>query len=151
MAGMRVGYAIGREDTLKPLAKLKMPYNVSVLGIAAAIAALSNPTHIAQERERNTKVRAFTIKALDDLGCKASESQGNFLFVDVGRPAKDFRDACAKQGVIVGRDFPPFEKTHARISVGTMEEMQKATAVFRSVLRPGSTPTGGQIEEESWR
>jgi histidinol-phosphate aminotransferase len=151
MAGMRVGYAIGREDTLKPLAKLKMPYNVSVLGIAAAIAALSDAKHIDEERERNTKVRAFTVKALDDLGCKASESQGNFLFVDVGRPAKDFRDACAKQGVIVGRDFPPFEKTHARISVGTMEEMQKATAVFRSVLRPGSTSTGGRSEEESWR
>jgi histidinol-phosphate aminotransferase len=151
MAGMRVGYAIGRQDTLKPLAKLKMPYNVSVFGIAAAIAALSDAKHIDEERERNTKVRAFTVKALDDLGCKGSESQGNFLFVDVGRPAKDFRDACAKQGVIVGRDFPPFEKTHARISVGTMEEMQKATAVFRSVLRPGSTPTGGRSEEESWR
>jgi histidinol-phosphate aminotransferase len=151
MAGMRVGYAIGREDTLKPLAKLKMPYNVSVLGIAAAIAALSDAKHIDEERERNTKVRAFTVKALDDLGCKASESQGNFLFVDVGRTAKDFREACAKQGVIVGRDFPPFEKTHARISVGTMEEMQKATAVFRSVLRPGSTSTGGRSEEESWR
>ncbi len=151
MAGMRVGYAIGREDTLKPLAKLKMPYNVSVFGIAAAIAALSDAKHIDEERERNTKVRAFTVKALDDLGCKGSESQGNFLFVDVGRPAKDFRDACAKQGVMVGRDFPPFEKTHVRISVGTMEEMQKATAVFRSVLRPGSTSTGGRIEEESWR
>ena len=86
-----------------------------------------------------------------DEVAKASESQGNFLFVDVGRPAKDFREACAKQGVIVGRDFPPFEKTHARISVGTMEEMQKAAAVFRGVLRPGSTSTGGRIEEESWR
>jgi len=151
MAGMRIGYAIGRADTLKRLAVLKMPYNVSVFGIAAAIAALNDARHIDEERARNTKVRAFTIKALDELGCKSSESQGNFLFVDVGRPAKDFREACAKQGVIVGRDFPPFEKTHARISVGTIEEMQKATAVFRSVLRPGSTPTGGRSEEESWR
>ena len=151
MAGMRIGYAIGRADTLKRLAVLKMPYNVSVFGIAAAIAALNDARHIDEERARNTKVRAFTVKALEDLGCKASESQGNFLFVDVGRPAKDFREACAKQGVMVGRDFPPFEKTHARISVGTMDEMQKATAVFRSVLRPASTATGGRIEEESWR
>jgi histidinol-phosphate aminotransferase len=151
MAGMRIGYAIGRADTLKRLAVLKMPYNVSVFGIAAAIAALNDARHIDEERARNTKVRAFTIKALDELGCKSSESQGNFLFVDVGRPAKDFREACAKQGVIVGRDFPPFEMTHARISVGTMEEMEKAAAVFRSVLRPGSASIGGRIEEESWR
>ena len=151
MAGMRVGYAIGRAETMKPLEKLKMPYNVSVFGIAAAIAALGGSKHIDAERERNTKVRAYTIKALDEMGCKTAESQGNFLFADVGKPAKDFREACAKQGIVVGRDFPPFEKTHVRISIGTLEEMQKATAVFRSLLRPISTSIGARLGEESWR
>ena len=65
-------------------------------------------------------MRAFTVKALQEMGAKSADSQGNFLFADIGRPAKDFRDACAKQGVMVGRDFPPFEKTHCRISIGTM-------------------------------
>ena len=151
MAGLRVGYAIGRAETIKSLAKLKMPYNVSVFGIAAAMAALNDAAHIEAERARNTAVRAFTVKALEDLGCKSAASQGNFIFTDVGRPAKDFRDACAKQGVIVGRDFPPFEKTHVRISMGTMDEMQKAVAVFRSVLRPGTTSLDGRRQEESWR
>ena len=36
----------------------------------------------------------------------------------------------------VGRDFPPYEKTHSRITLGTMDEMRRATAVFRDVLRP---------------
>lgn len=134
MAGMRVGYAIAHADTIKRLTPYKMPYNVSVFGVAAAITALGDQAHLAAERKRNTEVRDFTQKALADLGCKASDSQCNFLFVDIGRPAKDFRDACAKQGVMVGRDFPPFEKTHARISIGTMDEMQKAVAVFRGVL-----------------
>jgi histidinol-phosphate aminotransferase len=151
MAGMRVGYAIGRAATVKPLETLKMPYNISVFGLAAAIAALGDPKHIAAEQERNTRVRAFTVKALDDLGCKSADSQGNFLFVDVGKPAKEFRDACAKHGVVVGRDFPPFEKTHVRISIGTMEEMQKAADVFRSVLRPIPTAIGASNEEASWR
>jgi histidinol-phosphate aminotransferase len=150
MAGMRVGYAIGRADTLKPLEALKMPYDVSVLSIAAAIVSLHDLKHIEQERDRNTAVRGFTVKALDELGCRPADSQGNFLFVDVGRPAKEFRDACAKQGVMVGRDFPPFEKTHARISIGTMEEMQKAVAVFRSVLRPSSDASGRQGQGASW-
>jgi histidinol-phosphate aminotransferase len=144
MAGMRIGYAIGRADTVKPLAALKMPYNVSVFGVAAALAALNDTKHIEEERARNTEVRAFTIKALDELGCKSSESQGNFLFVDVGRPAADFRDACTLQGVLVGRDFPPFEKSHVRVSLGTMDEMKKATQVFRSVLRPVTTTAGRQ-------
>jgi histidinol-phosphate aminotransferase len=151
MAGMRVGYAIGRVETIKPLTTLQLPFNLSVFGVVAAIAALGDQKHIDAERDRNTKVRAFTLNALGEAGCKTADSQGNFLFVDVGRPAKDFRDACAKQGVAIGRDFPPFEKTHVRISIGTMEEMEKATAVFRSVLRPISTSTGAGIEEASWR
>jgi histidinol-phosphate aminotransferase len=145
MAGLRVGYAIGQANTVKSMARLRMPYNVSVFGITAAITALADTRHMEEERARNTDVRAFTVKALAELGCKATDSQGNFLFVDVGRPAADFRDACAKQGgVLVGRDFPPYEKTHARISLGTMDEMKKATAVFRSVLRPVTSTASGR-------
>jgi histidinol-phosphate aminotransferase len=142
MAGMRIGYAVGMPETVKALAKLKMPYNVSVFGAAAAIASLGDPAHIEQERARNTAVRAFTVKALQDMGAKPADSQGNFLFVDIGRPAKEFRDACAKSGVMVGRDFPPFEKSHCRISIGTMDEMTKATEVFRAALKTTTTTAG---------
>lgn len=145
MAGMRIGYALGMADTLKPLATLKMPYNVSVFGVAAAIASLNDPQHIADERNRNTEVRSFTVKALQEMGAKSAESQGNFIFTAIGRPAKDFRDACAKQGVMVGRDFPPFEKSHCRISIGTMDEMKKAVEVFRAALK--STPTNAAGEK----
>lgn len=136
MAGLRIGYAIGQPDSVKPLARLKMPYNVSVLGIAAAIASLNDPRHIEEERARNRTVREFTTKAFVDLGCRPTESQGNFIFVDIGRPARAFRDACAKQWVMVGRDFPPFENSHVRVSLGTSAEMTRAVEVFRDVLRP---------------
>jgi histidinol-phosphate aminotransferase len=135
MAGMRIGYGIGRAETIQQLARFKMPYNISVFGVAAALAALDDPAYLEAERRRNTEVRGFTQKVLEDLGCKSAVSQGNFLFVDVNRPAQEFREACAKHGVMVGRDFPPFEKTHARISVGTLQEMKKAAEVFRSVLK----------------
>jgi histidinol-phosphate aminotransferase len=144
MAGLRIGYAVGQAATIKRLAKRKMPYNISTFGVAAAIASLNDQKHIDDERARNTEVRAFTVKALEDLGCKPTASQANFLFVDIHRPAKEFREACAKANVMVGRDFPPFEKTHARISIGTMDEMQKATEVFRNVLRPAATSAGKQ-------
>jgi histidinol-phosphate aminotransferase len=110
-----------------------------VFGIAAAIAALGDSRHLENERRRNTAVRAFTVNALRDMGARPADSQGNFLFVDIGGPAKEFRDACAKSGVMVGRDFPPFEKSHCRISIGTMDEMKKAVEVFRTVLKPLTT------------
>src|SRR5262249_37192718 len=143
MAGMRIGYAIGQAATVKPLAQLKMPYNVSVFGIAAAIASLGDQKHIDDERARNLKVRELPVKAIADMGCQTADSQGNFLFTNIHRPAAELRDACAKQGVMIGRDFPPMEKSWARISLGTMEEMQKAVEVFRSVLKPISTASSG--------
>jgi histidinol-phosphate aminotransferase len=145
MAGMRIGYAIGQVDTMSPLARLRMPFSISVFGIAAGIAALTDVKHMEAERARNSAVRTFTQKALEDLGCKCTTSQGNFLFANVGRPASQFRSACAAQGIGVGRDFPPFQGSHARISLGTMEEMQKATAVFRDVLRPANAAGGGIV------
>jgi histidinol-phosphate aminotransferase len=144
MAGVRVGYGIGMIDTIKPLARVKMPYNVSVFGIAAALAAIGNPQHLAQEKARNTEVRTMTVKVFEELGCKATASNANFIFVDVGRPAAEFRNACANQWVNVGRDFPPFEHTYARISIGTAAEMKRATEVFREVLRPTAQAGGGR-------
>jgi histidinol-phosphate aminotransferase len=139
MAGLRIGYAIGQAPVIKQLARYKMPYNVSVPGIAAGIASLGNQAHIDRERARNTDVRAFTVRAFEQMGFKATDSQANFLFVELKRPAKPFRDACAQHGVLVGRDFPPYEKTHCRVSIGTMAEMQRAVEVFKKVL--GAAPT----------
>jgi histidinol-phosphate aminotransferase len=142
MAGMRIGYAVGMRDTVRPLARLALPFNISVLGTIAAITALNDPQHMAAERARNTQARDFTQKALDAMGCRSTVSQTNFLFTNVGRSAAEFRSACAAQGIQVGRNFPPFEGSHARISIGTMEEMEKAVAVFRDVLGPGNAGGG---------
>ena len=140
MAGLRVGYGVGDREVIRALASYRMPYAVNLPTIAAAVTALNNQGHIDQERARNTAVRNFTIKAFEGMGYKATESQGNFIFVHVNRPAETFRNACREAGVIVGRDFPPYEKTHVRISLGTQPEMDRAVAVFKKVLgSPTST------------
>jgi histidinol-phosphate aminotransferase len=144
MAGVRIGYVIANAETNHKMSRWRMPYNVNTFGVAAAIASLKDPAHIKEEVARNTAVKDFTVKSLTDLGFHATDSQTNFIFVDIGKTmtAAAFRDGCAKHGVLVGRDFPPLEKQWARISLGTMEEMQKATTVFKSVLRSTSTAAG---------
>jgi histidinol-phosphate aminotransferase len=146
MAGVRIGYAIGDLATIKRMSAYRMPYNVNTFGVAAAVASLKDPQHIKDESARNKAVRDFTVKALADLGYTCTDSQTNFIFTDIGKTmtAAAFRDACAAKGVMVGRDFPPMEKQWARISLGTMEEMQKATEVFRSVLKSSTTTSSGK-------
>ena len=139
MAGLRLGYAIGQPQTLAALSDAWGMGSVNVLTAAAGIAALNDKAHMDKERLENKRVRDFTVSSFKQMGFEVADSQTNFVFVNIRRPAKDFREACAKEGVLVGRDFPPLEKTHARISIGTWEEMHTAVDVFRRVL--GSTPT----------
>jgi histidinol-phosphate aminotransferase len=141
MAGLRLGYGIGQKETIARLQRFKLRNNTNVLVLAAAAASLKDPGHIDAERKRNTEVRAFTMAFFKDAGYSPTDSQANFLFVDLGRTSKEFRDACTEKNVIVGRDFPPLEKTHTRISLGTMDEMKKATKVFAEVLGTPRTST----------
>jgi histidinol-phosphate aminotransferase len=139
MAGLRLGYAIGQAETVKQIDEYGMPYNANNLAIAAAIASLNDTARLDEERKRNTAVRKFTVDWFEKAGYKSTDSQANFIFVDIRRPAKGFREACQDLGVFVGRDFPPLEKTHARISIGTMAEMQRAVEVFGRVLTAAAT------------
>jgi histidinol-phosphate aminotransferase len=138
MAGLRQGYAIAHPETIK---KLRMwtasggTGSLNLFGMSAATVAIQqDASFTTNERNRNKEVRDFVSKWFKDRGMKPTDSQANFMFVDIGTPAKEFREACRAKGVLVARDFPPFEKTHARITLGTMAEMQKAVQVFGEVL-----------------
>jgi histidinol-phosphate aminotransferase len=135
MAGLRMGYAIAHKDTIAKMAAWDGVGAISVMGLQGARAALNVPDQwVKDEQKRNEAARTFTQKWFADHGYTPTDSQTNFMFVNIKRPAREFRDDCLKQGVLVARDFPPYEKTHCRISVGTMEEMQKAVKVFEQVL-----------------
>ena len=143
MAGLRLGYAVGHADTIKKMAEWDGGSGTSSLNVLALHAALAatgrDGSFIDAERARNRDVRDFTVKWFRDRGMPPADSQANFMFVDIGRPVKDFREACLKHNVRVARDFPPFEKSHCRISFGTMDEMKKAVAVFDRILQRKAT------------
>ena len=135
MAGLRVGYAIGHPDTLKAIEPHKTG-DLNVLSAAAAAASIQDTAHIAKQRDQIRTTLEATMRTFKDAGCRVSDSQANFILADVKRPAKEFREACEKMGVLIGRDFPPLTNW-ARISIGTADEMRVANEVFKKVL---STP-----------
>src|SRR5258707_12562221 len=114
MAGLRQGYAIAHADTIKKL----RPFvgsggtgSLNVFGMAAATAAIQQDADGAfskNERNRNKAVRDMTTKWFADRGMKPTDCQANFMFVNIGTPAKAFREACRAKAVMVARDFPPF-------------------------------------------
>ena len=110
MAGLRLGYAVGQAETIGILSRWTHVFNSNNFANAAAYASLNDPDQVMSEQARNTDARDFTIKFFTDLGHDVADSQTNFLFVNIGRPASDFRDACREHSVMVGRDFPRWSR-----------------------------------------
>jgi histidinol-phosphate aminotransferase len=134
MAGMRMGYAIGQPDTVRKVERSWGLGSINELQAVAGITALRDTAHMEWERQENKRVRDWTQGQFKEMGFETPESDTNFIFVNIRRPAVEFRDGCRAQGVAVGRDFPPMEKNYARISLGTMDDMHRAMEVFKQVL-----------------
>lgn len=134
MAGLRVGYALGQEQTLDLIRSSWGMGDVNMLAAIAALTAFEDKEHLEWERQENSEIRAFTVAALRDLGFEVWDSQTNHIFPNLRRSAREFRNACLEHKILVGRDFPPLADTHSRISLGSREEMQHAVEVFRRVL-----------------
>jgi histidinol-phosphate aminotransferase len=134
MAGLRLGYGLGHPDTIQKIASWEGANALNLAAVVVALASIKDQARLATERDRNTAVRRFTSDWFAKAGFPATDSQTNFLFVNIKRPAREFREACRAEGVVVARDFPPFEKSHVRISIGTLDEMKQAVGVFGKVL-----------------
>ena len=134
LAGLRIGYALGQEQTLAKIRDAWGMGDVNMLGAIAALTALEDKEHIAWEAQENAEIRDMVVGAFREMGFEVGDSHTNHIFVNLRRPAREFREACLQHKILVGRDFPPMEQTHCRISLGSREQMETAVEVFRKVL-----------------
>lgn len=133
LAGLRIGYAIGRPETLQKMAGWRLGSGLNMLGIRAAIAALDDSSWVDRGRAANRAGRDYLRRTFEGWGFKVADSQANFVFADIRRSAEDFAKQCRALGVSVGRPFLPLT-TWTRVSMGTEDELRQATDVFRKVL-----------------
>ena len=119
MAGLRIGYGVSHEDTVKKMSGWPgMDMFTSVPGRIGAVAALGNERHLAKEIERNEAVRRRTRKFFHDAGYEDTDSQANFVYVDIRSSNEDFKKACRERGVRIGGGSKLYPM-RARISLRT--------------------------------
>jgi histidinol-phosphate aminotransferase len=133
LAGLRIGYAVGQPETLEAIGHFLGPISLTHLSGVAALAALQDPARVVEQRRLNQEARAFTAGVFHDAGYTPVESQANFLMVDVKRDIRTFQAACRERGVEIARPFPPL-LSHARVTIGTKEEMARAATAFKEAL-----------------
>ena len=134
LAGARIGIGIASEEIQNVLAKVKPPYNVSVLNQQAALEALSNPDLIRQrieELRRNRKRLESDLRTISFVRT-VFPSDTNFLLVRFEDSQSVF-DYLRKQGFIVrNRANEPGCENCLRITIGTEMENQRLLNVLKN-------------------
>ena len=134
MAGLRIGYGIGRKDLIKRMARRRLGNNPNQLATAAALAALKNDdAFVSRVRGLNAEVREYVCKELSAMGLAFIPSETNFVMIRVARPVKPLIEELKKRNVLVGRLFPSMPE-HARVTFGTMAEMKSFIKEFKIVM-----------------
>jgi histidinol-phosphate aminotransferase len=123
LGGMRVGYGIAQPELIDALYKMRPPFNISTLSLAAAIAACGDDAFVAESialhQEQIQRYEAFA-KA---NGFTYIESYTNFItyVFDETMDSTQIADALLKRGVII-RNLASYGMNAMRITVGTAKQ-----------------------------
>ncbi|MEM8537236.1 MAG: histidinol-phosphate transaminase [Pseudomonadota bacterium] len=103
LGGMRIGWGYGPQAVIDVLNRIRGPFNLSAVALAAAEAAVRDTDHTAYCRDENAKWRAWLADALADLGVPSDRSEANFILARFAD--EDEASACdahlRKAGIIV--------------------------------------------------
>ena len=135
LAGLRVGYAISHAQIADLLNRVRQPFNVNSLALLAATAALQDLAHLENSAQLNASGMQSLMTGFRDMGLAYIPSVGNFICVDLAKPAQGIYLALLKHGVIV-RPVANYEMpNHLRITIGTEKENTKFLAALSKVLQ----------------
>ena len=139
MAGVRMGFAVGRPDLLKKISMDGGFNALPITALAAAKASLLDAELVAKRRRIIGDVRRETLDWLTSKGYATTPSVSNCFMLDVRRPGKEVLAAMAAKEVYIGRIWPAWP-SQVRITVGTHDEMLVFRKKFEEVM--ASTTAG---------
>lgn len=138
MAGIRMGFAIGRPDLLAKIDYYGRNF-LPITAMAAAKASLLQPDLVATRKKIVADTRNETIAWLKNQGYGVTPSESNCFMLDTRRPGAEVQAALAAKEMYVGRIWPSWPN-QLRITVGTPAEMMSFRSAFTEVM---STSTAG--------
>jgi histidinol-phosphate aminotransferase len=135
LAGLRVGYALSHRDIADLLNRVRQPFNVNSLALAAATAALEDQVFIRRAVQINREGMEQLSTGFTEMGLTFIPSVGNFVSVDVQRPGAEVDEALLRAGCITRPVAAYGLPNHLRISVGLAEENRRVLETLKKVLQ----------------
>ena len=128
LAGLRIGYAIAREQVADNLRKVAVPFGVSALAQQAAIASLEAEAELDERVQVLVAERARMTEELRRLGWPVLDSLGNFVWIRTGERTPEI-DTALREAAVIARAYGT---DGIRISIGSPEMNDR----FLSAIAP---------------
>ena len=142
LAGLRVGVALGSEELIEGLCRIRDSFNsytLDRLALAGAAAALNDPSYYELVNRNIIATRRRISSELEALGFRVLPSQANFVFAappaNSGKNGAEFFAALRERGILVRHFNKPRIAEFLRISIGTDEDMNVLLEACREILR----------------
>jgi histidinol-phosphate aminotransferase len=134
LAGMRVGYALARPETVARLREFRMGI-INQVGLKGAIASYQDEAFLRFSRAKNLEARAIFYRAMDAMGRRYVPTQGNFVWLRAGADNRDLPLRLAERGVFITGNQAPLNGDWARVTLGTPEEMRLFAEAYKGAMK----------------
>jgi len=135
LAGLRVGYALAHASVADVMNRVRQPFNVNSVALAAAVAALDDMEFVARSYALNLQGMKQIEEGVRALGLKYIPSHGNFITVQAGKAAEIYKRLLRRSVIVrpIGGGYGLPE--HLRVTVGTAEENEKFLGALAASLK----------------
>jgi len=140
LAGLRIGYAISHPQIAELLNRVRQPFNTNSLAQVAAAAALDDNDFLERSRGLNLDGLRQLTEGFSACGFAVLPSIGNFVLVDMGRPAGPVYEILLRAGIIVRTVANYGLPNHLRVTVGLPEQNDRLLTTIRNNLGEILTP-----------
>lgn len=135
LAGLRIGYAISRKETIELLNRVRGPFNVNAAAQAAALAALDDQEFVQRSVQTNEEGKRYLYQAFEKMGLEYIPTHTNFIMVNVEKNSVEVFKALLQKGVII-RSGDIFDMDNwIRVTIGTPEQNMRLIEALKEVLK----------------
>jgi histidinol-phosphate aminotransferase len=135
LCGLRVGYSLGTEEFRLAVDRVRQPFSVNALALAAATEALRHVDELERRVEQTVVERVHVESELAERGLETTDSQANFSWVSLGdRDEDEIVEGLAERGVIVRAGKALGEEGRLRVTYGTRSENDRFLAALDELL-----------------
>jgi histidinol-phosphate aminotransferase len=135
LAGLRIGYALGREDLVDCLYQVRDPFPVHRLAQVAAMAALKDEDHAIRSIQLVYEGKRYLYKELGRMGLFYVPSQANFIFIDFEKDSGEIFKALLKEGIIIRPGKMWGYPTFVRVTIGRMGDNHRFIKALKKILK----------------